>query len=372
MATRDSSANDDGDLPDEAAFWLGVSSVPHIGPVRIERLISRFGSLRQAWSAPEQQLAAVLESRPLTEFLAFRAANDPRLELEKLQSRGIEILYPGHPSYPRLLAEISGRPSVLFIRGRLTPADDNAVALVGTRRSTPYGRQAAEQIAKELAQAGVTIVSGLARGVDTVAHRAALSAHGRTVAVLGSGWTSSIPRRIVLWPTRSSNPERSSPSLLLERSRTRRIFPPGTVSSRACHSAWSLWKRQPAAARSSRRRLRPIKGERSLSSREPSFLRPAKEPTRFSETAPESCGAESDVLEDLGIGESGRSAVTQIQMPIDETEARILHVVSGESSHIDDIAERANFTAAETGAVLLTLELKGLVRNLGAQFYVKR
>src|SRR6476620_9365778 len=90
VATSEFSADEEVDSADEAAFWLGVSSVPHIGPVRIERLVSRFGSLRRAWSAPEHQLSAVLESRPLTELLTSRAAVDPRREIERLQARGID------------------------------------------------------------------------------------------------------------------------------------------------------------------------------------------------------------------------------------------------------------------------------------------
>ena len=175
------------DFQDDAAFWLGFAGVRHIGPVRIERLLAVFGSLRQAWSAPRGELATVLETRPLSALMSARSAIDPEIELEQLRTRRIEVVHPGHRSYPNLLAEISGRPSILFVRGQLAPADENAVAIVGTRRTTPYGRQAAEQVASEIAQAGVTVVSGLARGIDTTAHRAALAAGGRTIAVLGSG-----------------------------------------------------------------------------------------------------------------------------------------------------------------------------------------
>jgi DNA processing protein len=171
----------------ETAYWLPISRVPYIGPACIERLLQTFGSLSVAWSAPREELRVALEPRSLSELLAARSRIDPAGELERLAQSGVRAVHPGHPSYPRLLAEISGRPSVLYVRGELTPADERAVAIVGTRRTTPYGRQAAERIVAELAQAAVTVVSGLARGVDAAAHRAALEAGGRTIAVLGSG-----------------------------------------------------------------------------------------------------------------------------------------------------------------------------------------
>ena len=179
--------NGSSDAESETAFWLAISRVPYIGPARIERLVQEFGSLSTAWSAPVEELRVALESRALTELLAARSRIDPVVELDRLGRLGIRAVYPGHPSYPPLLAEITGRPSLLYVRGELVAGDDTAVAIVGTRRATPYGRQAAERIAAELAGAGITVVSGLARGVDAAAHRAALEAGGRTIAVLGSG-----------------------------------------------------------------------------------------------------------------------------------------------------------------------------------------
>ena len=130
----------------ETAFWLAISRVPYIGPARIERLLRAFGSLSVAWSAPREELRVALEPRSLSELLAARNRIDPPVELERLTRSGISVVHPGHPSYPRLLAEISGRPSVLYVRGALAPTDDASVAIVGTRRASPYGRQAAERI----------------------------------------------------------------------------------------------------------------------------------------------------------------------------------------------------------------------------------
>src|SRR5918994_339791 len=115
----------------ETPYWLAISRVPYIGPARIERLLQTFGSLSVAWSAPREELRLALEPRSLSELLAARSRIDPVSELERLARSGIRAVHPGHPSYPRLLAEISGRPSVLFVRGELAPADARSVAIVG-------------------------------------------------------------------------------------------------------------------------------------------------------------------------------------------------------------------------------------------------
>ena len=146
-----------------------------------------FGSLSCAWSVPQEELRGALEPRSLSELLAARSQIDPAGELEGLVRKGISVVHPGHPSYPRLARRNFRSPFDSLRSRQASAADDVSVAIVGTRRATPYGRQAAERIAAELAQAGITVVSGLARGVDAVAHRAAIEAGGRTIAVLGSG-----------------------------------------------------------------------------------------------------------------------------------------------------------------------------------------
>lgn len=349
-----------------------MSGVRHIGPVRIERLLNTFGSLRQAWSAPRGDLATILESRPLSELMSARAAIEPERELEKLRTRGIEVVYPGHRQYPKLLLEISGRPSVLFVRGQLTPDDENAVAIVGTRRTTPYGRQAAEQIATELAHAGVTVVSGLARGVDTAAHRAVLAAGGRTVAILGSGVD-------VIYPGENRNLAEQ----IIESGAIVSEFAPGTKpdaqnfpARNRIVSGMSLGTViVEAPSRSGALITASFAGDQGREV----FVVPGNifSPASEGANALLRDGARlvrngADILEDLGLLTSGGTAVSQMALPIDEKESRVLAVVGNEATHIDDVAEQARLTAAETGAILLTLELRGLLRNLGAQYYVKR
>src|SRR5207247_2286662 len=159
-----------------------------IGPVRFARLLEICGGARQAWQATDLELAAAgLERRTADSLHRLRNKTTPENVAARLMKLGIRALTLLDDEYPALLKQVADPPPVLFVRGRFTAADGVSVALVGTRRATSYGQAVAQRLAHDLADAGVTIVSGLAKGVDTHAHLAALDAGGRTVAVLGNG-----------------------------------------------------------------------------------------------------------------------------------------------------------------------------------------
>jgi DNA processing protein len=356
----------------ETAFWLAISRVAYIGPARIERLVQTFGALSVAWSASPEELRVALEPRSLSELLAARSRIDPPAELERLARLGIRVAQPGHPSYPRLLAEISGRPSILYVRGDLVPADDASVAVVGTRRATPYGRQAAERIAAELAQAGITVVSGLARGVDAVAHRAALAAGGRTIAVLGSGPD-------VIYPAE----HRSLAEQILESGAILSELPPGAkpdaqnfpARNRIVSGMTLGTLVVEAPARSGALITASFAGDQGREV----FVIPG---SIFAESAEGTNallrdGARlvrdgADILEDLGLNVGPGHAATQSQMLLDDNERKLYAALGKEARHIDELAEEAGLPAGAASALMLTMELKGLVRNHGAQYYVLR
>ncbi len=169
-------------------FYLAFARVRGIGPARLRKLIAVFGSLERAWQADAYALAGAGLDRSLVERLsAARRAMSPQVELERVQASGQNALCWEDASYPALLKSIADPPPVLFVRGTLTPEDAIAIAIVGTRKATPYGRDVARQLAGDLARSGVTIVSGLARGIDAYAHQAALDAGGRSIAVIACG-----------------------------------------------------------------------------------------------------------------------------------------------------------------------------------------
>jgi DNA processing protein len=173
---------------DQLGYWIGFNRVPGIGVVRLRRLLDAFGDVRTAWEAPASELAASgLQGRALGALIDARRRFDPASELSQLDRAGVRALAIDDPAYPARLREIYAAPPVLFVKGELRAADDLAVAVVGTRRATAYGKVATERLIGDLAGSGVTIVSGFARGIDTVAHRAALDAGGRTIAVFACG-----------------------------------------------------------------------------------------------------------------------------------------------------------------------------------------
>ncbi|MFQ5839318.1 MAG: DNA-processing protein DprA [Candidatus Methylomirabilales bacterium] len=174
---------------DEREAQLALSLVPHVGPTAFGALLSHFGSARQVLRASVRKLTAVHGIGPgVGEAIrAFPVERELGAVLKRLAQGRIRFLTWGDTEYPTRLRQISQPPPILYLAGTLTPQDTLAVAVVGTRHPSRYGQEVASQLAGQLALRGLTIVSGLARGVDGAAHRGALGVGGRTLAVLGSG-----------------------------------------------------------------------------------------------------------------------------------------------------------------------------------------
>lgn len=174
---------------DELPYWLALNRLPGLDPARFALVLAVFQTARRAWEAGGRDIARVarLAGESARLLIAARRKVEPLAEYDKLVRKGYAAITWDSPEYPRLLRYIDDPPPVLYCFGRLAPRDDRAAAIVGARRADDYGLKAARRLARDLAGAGVTVVSGLARGVDAAAHRGALEGGGRTVAVLGSG-----------------------------------------------------------------------------------------------------------------------------------------------------------------------------------------
>lgn len=175
---------------DERAAWIALSLVPGIGATRHRRLISRFGGGAAAWAAVADELRMVEGMLPQTVAALLAARGDAPAETARQQAVAVgrgpwRLVCRAEEEYPPLLGEIYDPPAVLWLQGQLPPGP--RVAIVGSRRATAYGLRVARQFAVALAAAGVTVVSGLARGIDTAAHDGALKAGGQSIAVLGCG-----------------------------------------------------------------------------------------------------------------------------------------------------------------------------------------
>lgn len=168
--------------------WIRLALVPEVGPVTIARLLNVFGDAQQVLKATQDELLQVPDVGP-KRANSIQAARRMPLEemLDECERYGIQLLTPLDPSYPEPLRKIPDPPSVLFMRGTLRPEDSLALAMVGTRHPSLYGRQMATRLAEGFAHAGLTVVSGLARGIDGCSHEGALAGGGRTLAILGSG-----------------------------------------------------------------------------------------------------------------------------------------------------------------------------------------
>ncbi len=168
---------------------LALNLLPSIGPVRITRLLESFGDAERVLSASANQLLRVDGIGPETAKLitSWQDHADPTKELAEAEERGITIVTRDDPSYPQHLLQAYDAPILLYVWGGILPRDRHAISVVGSRRATTYGINATRKLTYQLAHAGFTIVSGLARGIDTAAHESALAAKGRTIAVVGSG-----------------------------------------------------------------------------------------------------------------------------------------------------------------------------------------
>jgi DNA processing protein len=168
---------------------LALNMLPKLGPVRIRRLLDRFGDAEAVFRAPERQLVAVNGIGIEVAKIIRRWEDHVDLEGEEraIAERGLTILTPDDEAWPQTLRHLPDAPLLFYVWGEVQARDSHAIAMVGSRQATHYGRACTQKFSFQLAHAGFTIISGLARGIDTAAHEGAIAANGRTVAVLGSG-----------------------------------------------------------------------------------------------------------------------------------------------------------------------------------------
>jgi len=175
---------------DDQPYYLGFSHCYGIGPMRYKKLLEVFGDLKIAYHAKQEQLSPILGFKIAADFCRFRAGFDLEKKLLELEKKEITLISQVDPHYPPQLLELIDAPICLYVKGKINLYDWKnmmLLAVVGTRQPTAYGKQLAKKFAFELTQAGVTVISGMAIGVDALAHEGALQAKGKTIAVLGCG-----------------------------------------------------------------------------------------------------------------------------------------------------------------------------------------
>jgi DNA processing protein len=174
---------------DDRLCWIALSMIQDIGPVTVRRLISRFQKPQAIFSADIEELKVIegIGEKRAKNIKAFSGWSEIEKMLQRLDDAGVRILSYHDNDYPLLLRDVEDAPVILYIKGDIKEDDRFSIAIVGSRNATPYGRLVADRMARELSEAGFTIVSGMARGIDTIAHLSSLKSGGRTIAVLGSG-----------------------------------------------------------------------------------------------------------------------------------------------------------------------------------------
>ncbi|GAB4432938.1 MAG: DNA-processing protein DprA [Chloroflexi bacterium OHK40] len=352
-------------------YYLGFNLVPGLGPARLARLVAHCGSIEAAWHADAFALAAAgVDARSSAALLAARERLDLDAELRRVSSAGIQILTLDDPGYPRLLREAPGAPPLLYVRGSLTPADDWGIAVVGTRTPTPYGQEAARRLASDLARAGATIVSGLALGIDTIAHEAALESGGRTLAVLGSGVDRPYPGRnrhlaeriVAQGALISDYPLGTAPAAANFPPRNRIIsgLARGTLVVEASERSGALIT--VAFALEQGREVLAVPG--------PIFSRQSVGTNRLLRDGAALAGSAEDVLTALEMTTATVQREARAELPDDPTEAALLEQLSYAPRHIDELGRAAGLPAPAVAAALAMLELKGVVRQPVPLHYV--
>jgi len=172
---------------DDWFFWLALSFVPGVGRVTYSRLINQFNSPRLVLEAPIEKLKKCVNEKVARAIKNFSHKDRVEKELSLMKRFQVSLVTLKDNNYPKNLAHIYDPPPFLYMKGKLKEEDKISIAIVGSRLSTNYGRSVAERISRELTKQGITIISGMARGIDSSAHKGALSANGRTIAVMGCG-----------------------------------------------------------------------------------------------------------------------------------------------------------------------------------------
>lgn len=356
---------------DPRVYWIGWNLVKGIGAVRFQALLDYFGNAQNAWQASAAALqSAGLHQKIIDHFLQVRHSVD----LEKIWGRildlGVEVLTWEDERYPRRLKEIDQPPPVLYLHGTLQAEDDWAVAVVGSRRITAYGRQVAEELADFLARNGITVVSGLARGIDAVAHRAALRAGGRTFAILGSGLDRIYPPEHRQLATAISSHGALISDYPLGTPPESINFPPRNRIISGLSLAVVVIEAGETSGALITARFAAEQGRDVFAVPGGIFAPQCKGTNRLIQQGARPLLQYEEVLEVLNLQQIQEYRQARLLLPENEIEARLIGLLGEEPLHIDDICSRVGLPVAQVSSALVLMELKGMVRQMGGMSYM--
>lgn len=358
-------------MSDDLAYWIGFSKVSGIGPARLRKLLDYFGDIEAAWRANAGELTAMgLDKRSTTNLVRIRKGLDLEEELRRIEAASVTALTWDDEDYPTPLRNIPDPPFVLYIRGTLLDRDEWALAVVGTRSASVYGKEVTRSLVRGLAASGVIIVSGMALGIDTQAHQSALEVGGRTIAVLGCGVD-------IVYPSQNAKLARSiieNGALVSEyplgSKPEGRNFPPrnriisglslGVLMVEGTEHSGALITTNYALEQG--REVFAVPGN--------IFNRTSKGPNRLIQQGAKLITSVGDILEELNLTMVAQHTEAKEVIPDTPTEAAILQYLSAEPIHIDELGTYTGIPAAELSSTLTMMELKGQVRQVGGMNYV--
>jgi DNA processing protein len=352
-------------------YWLALNFIPDVGPVLSGRLLSAFGSPENILQMSVKELKQVEDigenrARKIVSFNQWKTVQE---EIEKAEKNNVLLITRNDRAYPEMLKRIHGAPLILYVKGGLNDADKYAVAMVGSRTSTHYGMQIAEKMSHKLSSSGLTVVSGMARGIDSASHRGVLKSGGRTIAVLGAGIDVPYPpeNRKLLEEIASSGavisefPFGTLPNKenFPRRNRIISALSLGVIVIEAALDSGSLIT--VAYALEQGKEVFAVPGNiTSKNSKGTNDL--IKKGAKLIESAEE-------VLEELrpqikGILSEEKTCMEKAPPAMTDDEKALYIYLSSEPKHIDAIIREINIPTSKALSILLALELKGVVRQM--------
>lgn len=357
----------------ELKYWLGFNYVSGIGPAKIQALLGYFNTLEKAWNASDEQLRDIgFDIRAIQSLNEVRQNFDLDQYVRQVETSGVGVVTWGSPEYPELLREIPAAPPLIFLRGQLKPIDRWAVAVVGTRRLTAYGRQVTRDLVAGLVVNGITVVSGLARGIDAVAHRTALEDGGRTIAVMASGIDKVYPpehrdlaREIVAGRGAiiSDYPFGAEPESSHFPARNRLIsgLSLGVIVIEAGERSGALITARFALEQN--REVFAVPGN---------IHSPVSVGTnRLIQQGGKLVMRVEDILEELNLRMAAEQAVAQVVLPETAEEAALISQLSSQPVHVDELGRLTGMPMSLISSTLTMMELKGMVQQVGGMNYIR-
>ncbi|MDH4211338.1 MAG: DNA-processing protein DprA [candidate division WOR-3 bacterium] len=358
-------------MKDETFELLHLLSIDALKVKDLHELIDNFGSCREVVCASREDLLGIVGEKAAAAIKSFAISDTLLRKKRKLAEMTVNITPYYAPEYPEWLTLIDRFPPILFIRGNIVPGDELSIAVIGTRGATVYGKEIARKFAAEFALAGVTVVSGMARGIDTEAHRGALQNKGRTIAVLGCGVDTCYPpenktlmTEIVASGAVISEFDIGTPPLAHNFPRRNRIvsgLAKAVVAIEAKEKSgvmntvkWALEQNKEVFA---------VPGN--------IFAKTSRGTNRLIKEGATPATSPDEVLEYLGVKKTEREMATQ-NISLDQDENIIWEALSCEPIFLDALAEKLDQPTSSILNILLKLEIKGYVKQLPGMSFVRK